>query len=240
MVKKDRRLAVVVNNKTIVSLKILCERLLFKVFQDMTHTVALGHHITLVEAVGGDFDGDILNDFEAETLQSDTLDGIVGQEPHLANTKLTEDFRANAIIPLVGVETKMHIGIHSVHTFFLEFVSLDFVEQTNAPALLVHIEEDALASLVNLLHCGVELVATVATETTKNVARSARRMYAHEDWLVGLPSTLDKCRMFEAIAQLTEYSHLKLSVFGGHHHFGAALSGGLGFQAIGNQIRDHR
>jgi hypothetical protein len=49
LVKKDRRLAVEVNNKTIISLKILCSQQLFKIFQDMSHSVALGHHITLVE-----------------------------------------------------------------------------------------------------------------------------------------------------------------------------------------------
>ena len=132
----------------------------------------------------------------------------------------------------------MHIGIHSVHTFLLEFVSLYLVEQSDAPALLIHIEKDTLARLVDLLHSGVELVAAVATVTAKNVARGARRMYTHEDWLVGVPSAFHKCRMFEAVAQLTEYSHLKLSVFGGHHHFGAALHSGFGFQTVGNEVFD--
>ena len=58
--------------------------LLFQM-QGMTHAFLLGLQVAVVVFVGGDFYGDILDDFQAIGLETYTLGGVVGHEAHFVD-----------------------------------------------------------------------------------------------------------------------------------------------------------
>lgn len=58
--------------------------LLFQM-QGMTHAFLLGLQVAVVVFVGGDFDGDVLDDFQTVGFEADTLGGVVGHEAHFVD-----------------------------------------------------------------------------------------------------------------------------------------------------------
>ena len=42
-------------------------------------------------------------------------------------------------IPLIHRKTQVEVGLYGIHSFFLQFVGPEFIHQTDASALLVHI-----------------------------------------------------------------------------------------------------
>ena len=81
----------------------------------------------------------IVNDLQTVTDQSHSFFGIVGQQAQLGYTQVPEDLRAYTIITLVGLKAQVQVGLYGIHSFFLQFVGPEFIHQTDASALLVHI-----------------------------------------------------------------------------------------------------
>ena len=195
---------------------------LFQVEQ-VTHTVLLGLEIAEVILVGSNLDGHILDNLQTVGLETHSLDGVVGQQSHLVDSQMAQHLCSTTIVSLVGLESKMYIGVDSVKTFFLELIGCDLVHKTNAATLLLHVYQHTLTFFLDGLHSLVELFAAVAALGTEDVARHAGGVYSHQHWLVFLPLALDERQVLQTIALLTEGDEFEVSVFRRHVYLFANL-----------------
>ena len=90
----------------------------------VAHPLLFCHEVALVVGVGLHLDGHVLHDFQSVGFESNALDGVVRQQTYLAHSELAQDLCADAVLPLVGAEAQMHVGLHGVVALFLEFVGL--------------------------------------------------------------------------------------------------------------------
>ena len=56
----------------------------------MPHALLLSLQVAEVVLVGGDFGGHVLYNLQAVGLEAYTLHGVVGHQPHLVDTKVTQ------------------------------------------------------------------------------------------------------------------------------------------------------
>src|SRR5204863_4477123 len=75
-------------------------------------------------------------------LQPDQLAGIVGENPDGRQTEVQQDLRADTIIAQVGLEPQLLVGRDGVAPGVLELVRLQLVEEPDATALLVEVNDD--------------------------------------------------------------------------------------------------
>ena len=139
----------------------------------MPHAFLLRLDIELVVLVRFDLDRHVLHDLQAEALQTDTLHRVVGHQTHLRDTQFTEDLRTHTIITLVRLESEVDIRIHRVIALLLKLIGTYFVHQTDATALLVHVDKDTLTLLFDSLHRHLQLLAALAAEGSEDIARGA-------------------------------------------------------------------
>ena len=116
-------------------------------FQDVPHPLLLRFQITNIVFVGLNHDGDPLGDGDAVSLQTHNLFGVVGHQAHLPDTQIYQDLRANAIIPQIRLEAQLDIGIHRIHPALLKLIGPDLIDQPDATAFLMHVNNDTLAFL---------------------------------------------------------------------------------------------
>ena len=77
-----------------------------------------------------------------------------------------------------------------------------FVHQSDATALLIHIEHHSPPLFIHHLHRAVQLCAAVALARAENVAGDARRMHPHEHIIALVPLALAEHQMGESIVEL--------------------------------------
>ena len=78
---------------------------------------------------------------ESVALEADELARIVGHHPDRGEPEVAEDLRADAVVPEVGREAEPLVGLHRVGARVLQRVGAELVEQPDAPALLVEIDD---------------------------------------------------------------------------------------------------
>ena len=204
----------------------------------MPHTIPLGSQILNVVTVGRHLDGYIFYDLQAVCFQTDTLSRIVGHQPHLMDMEMTKHLRATTIIALVGLEAKVDIGIYGVHTLLLKLIGSNLVHQADTPTLLLHINDDALAFLLDHLHGLVELLATVATHAAQDITGCTGRVDTHEDGLVVLPFSLDERHMLQTVAGLAERDQTEMTIGGWEINLLTDFYAGFFAETIGDKVLD--
>ena len=132
----------------------------------------------------------------------------------------------------------MYVGINGIVALLLQFVSRNFVHQADTSTLLLHVNKHAATFFFYKLQSVMQLIATVATHASDDVARSARRVNAHQHRVVIRPFAFGKGKMFEPITDLPERRKLKMSVFGRHINGVSHFNKRFGFQPIGYHIFD--
>ena len=152
----------------------------------MPHLQALGLEVVAILTVGGDLQRNPLHHIKAVTFQADDLLGVVGHEAHLPDPQVPEDLGPDAVVPQIRLEAQGLVGLHGVGALVLEFVGPEFVDQADAPALLVHVENDAMAFAFHQLHGGLQLVAAVAPEGVKHIAGDTFGVDPHQDGFLGV------------------------------------------------------
>ena len=132
----------------------------------------------------------------------------------------------------------MDVGLDGVESLLLKFVGGNLVHQTDAATLLLHIDDHALALLLNHLKRLVQLLAAVAAQRAEDVASGAAGMDANQHGFVLSPLTLDKCHVFQSVAFLSERYQLEMTIAGRHIHTAANLDERLLLQPVGYQVPD--
>ena len=156
----------------------------------------------------------------------------------MADAQLADDARTHAVVAFVGLETQPEVGVYGVQTLVLQFVGVDLVAEPDAAPLLVEIDDGAFALLLDHLHRAVQLLAAVAAVRTEDVARDARRVYAHQHGFVLRPLPFRQGHVLHAVRLLTERRNAEIAPLRRQGHGHALLDDRLLFEAVGDQRGD--
>src|SRR5690554_7294184 len=97
--------------------------LVLKKVQIVPHPGFLGMHIILIIGIGLHLYGNVLNNLQSITFESNSLNGIIGHQTHFTHPQLSQNLSTHTIVALIGLKTQFNIGIHGIQAFFLKFVS---------------------------------------------------------------------------------------------------------------------
>src|SRR6266436_5810761 len=118
--------------------------------------------IFFVVRIGFGPDRHLLDHFQTVTLQADNFFRIIGEEPELPHTQIEKNLCAQAVIAQVSCVTEFRIGLYSVESFLLQLVSVNLRCQSNTAPLLSHVNQNALAFLLDLPQGRVQLISAIA------------------------------------------------------------------------------
>ena len=107
-------------------------------------------------------DGDLFDDLEFVSVESDDLAGVVGHEADFPHPEVVEDLGAHAVVAQVGAEAEAFVRLDGVESLFLEFVGADLVGEADAASFLAHVDEHTAADFLDLGEGAVELAAAIA------------------------------------------------------------------------------
>ena len=81
---------------------------------------------------------------------------------------------------MVGLETEFDVSFYRVESAILQLVGAQLIEQSDASAFLVLVDQQSASLLRNLIERQLELRTAIAAQTVEHVAREALRMDAHQ------------------------------------------------------------
>lgn len=196
-----------------------------------------GFEIAGVVFVGLLFDGDLLDDFEVMAFESDDLSGVVGHQADFADAEIGDDLGADAVVAQVHGEAELEIGFDGIETLLLEFVGFDFAMKTNAASFVTtHVDDDAGALLLNTLHGGMELTATVTAARGENVAREALAVDANEGGGVWVDLPFDEGDVMGVVQDTAVKVQAEAAEVGGHVDFLHFFNQTFATTAIGDEV----
>src|SRR5918995_3569310 len=150
----------------------------------VTHPVPLGQQVGQVVVVRVWRERYPLGDLDPVVLEVAHLLGVVGQQPDLTDPEVPEDLGRRAVVPGVGRQSEIQVGVHGVAPALLELVGLQLGHQPDAAALVpAQVDDDATALSHDPVHRLVELRTTVAAAAAEDVAGQALRVHPGEDRL---------------------------------------------------------
>src|SRR5689334_12879907 len=103
-----------------------------------------------------------LGDLDPVTLEALDFLWIVGEQIDALDAEVAQHLRRNPVVAAVVLEAELKIRLYRIEPLVLQRVGANLVRQTDATALLVHVQQHTLAGLVDALQGGGQLLATVA------------------------------------------------------------------------------
>src|SRR6202048_5398025 len=94
---------------------------------------------------------------------------IVGQQPHARTAEHLQHANGDAIVTLVILKTQNSIGIDRVETSLLQRVGTDLVRKPEPASLLLKVENDSAAMLLELLQRHAQLIAPITAGRATHV-----------------------------------------------------------------------
>ena len=143
---------------------------------------------------------------------------------------------AHAVITQVGSKAQANVSLYGIKALVLQCVSTDFVGQTNATALLTHINNSAAAFLFNHLQCGCQLIAAVAAQAAEGITGQALAVYTHEYILFTGNITLDNSNMAKVIQIVFVCNNAEIAVFSRQSSFSSTMHHFFVCLAISNKL----
>src|SRR5918993_4922420 len=159
---------------------------LLELLEDVVQLLPLRLEVALVVAVGLHLDGDALGYLQPEAPQAHDFRKIVGKETYALQVEVFEDLGSDPVVPEVGGETELLVGLDRVHALILEVVGPHLVEEPDTPTFLLHVGDHAFAFLRDAPHRSLKLLAAVAAQGVQSVACQARRVDPDEDIVLAL------------------------------------------------------
>lgn len=191
-----------------------------------------------VVGIRGDHDRHVFHDLDAVPFQSGPFLRVVGHQADIPYTEVMQDARPHAVIPLVGLEAQLQVRFHRIQPFVLQLISLDFVEQPDASALLIQINDHPLTGFFDHLHRLMQLRPAIAATRSEDIPRRARRVHPHQNRLVFGPFALDEGHMFQPVAFLTIDDDIEIAPLGRQGSPRPPFDDRLLPETIGDQIGD--
>src|SRR5690554_8216937 len=86
----------------------------------------------------------------------------------------------HAVVPQISSESQLLVRLYRVCTLILQMVGPDLVQQTNTPAFLTQIQQNATAFTGNISQRFFQLVATITAHAIQGITRSEERRVGKE------------------------------------------------------------
>ena len=134
---------------------------------------------------GFDFDGHAFDYLKARFFEGLQFLGVVRQNPDLAKSEVEQDLGALLVFAGVDGETKLFVGFDGVGAFVLQGVGPYFIDDPDAAAFLLLIDDGSAPFGFDHFHRLVELRPAIAFDRTKNISGQALRMDADKRGNVG-------------------------------------------------------
>ena len=109
-----------------------------------------------------DFERDALDDFESGLSQRLDLRRVVRHHAYGAQSESEQDFSALLVTAHIGRETESLVSFDCVGALVLLRGSANLVDDADAAAFLLLVDDGAVSFLLDEFHCSLELAATVA------------------------------------------------------------------------------
>ena len=113
--------------------------------------------------IGLGADWHLLNHFETVPLQADNLLGVVCEKPELPYAKVEKDLCAEPVIAQIAGIAEFGIRLDGVKALLLQLVGMNFCRQPDAASFLTHVNQDAIAFLLDLSKRGMQLISAIAS-----------------------------------------------------------------------------
>ena len=202
----------------------------------MSHLVLLGLEVETVDLIRFDDDRNGFHNLDAVTEQSGALGGVVGDEAQTGGVLVAQDLRSDTIVALIGLEAELDVGLHGVAPQLLQMVRPQFVHQSDATTLLVHVEHHSPTLFIHHLHRAVKLSAAVALARAEDVAGDARRMHPHEHIITLVPLALAEYQVGESVVELGVGNQFEVAPLRRQIYLLLLTDEGFCFNTIGDKI----
>ena len=116
------------------------------------------------------------------------------------------------------MEPQGKIGFQRIHALLLKLIGTQLVDQTDAPAFLPHIKQDAPAFFFDLCHGGGQLLAAIATQRTKCISCQAFRVDAAQNILSIANVTFYQCNVMLSVQAAHKTISSEGAILGGQVH----------------------
>src|SRR4029450_3834625 len=119
--------------------------------------------IFFVVRIGFRPDRHLLDHFQTVALQADNFLRVICEESEPSHAEIEKNLCAEPVIAQVSCVSKFRVGFYGIESFLLQLVSVDFCRQSDTAALLSHVNQNALAFLLDLPQCRVHLISAIAS-----------------------------------------------------------------------------
>ncbi|ESQ02624.1 GTP cyclohydrolase/3,4-dihydroxy-2-butanone 4-phosphate synthase bi-functional protein [Streptomyces sp. PVA_94-07] len=178
-------------------------------------------------------------DPQAVPGQGGGLVGVVGEQAQAADAEVGEDLRAGRVVPGVGGQPQLGVGVQGVPAQLLQFVGPELGEQADAaPLVAAEVDDDAPAVLDDAVHGLLELRAAVAALRVEDVAGQALGVEPHQDVLAVAEVAVDEGDVLDAVDRGAVTVGGEVAGGGGQPDGGLAADGRLAAAAVGDQVLD--
>src|SRR5512132_2056224 len=174
--------------------------------------------IFFVVRIGFGPDRHLLDHFQTVALEPDNFFRVICEEPELSHTQIEKNLCAEPVIAQVSCVSEIRVGLYGVESFLLQLVSVDFCRQPDTAALLSHINQNALAFLVELPQRGVPLIPGIAPARRENCASETLAVHAHQRRFVLVDPTFHERKMVMPIELGAIQMQIEIAVVGGHFY----------------------
>src|SRR3954453_20248491 len=208
------------------------------VMQLVAQLRSLRLEVAAILRVRRNLDRHLLDDAEAEPLDSGHLLRVVRQDADRAESEVGENLASDAVLAKIRGEAELEVGLHGVEPGLLQLVGLALVQEADPAPLLRHVEKHSARLLGDPLERELQLLAAVAAKRMEDVAGQAPRVDAHEHVLLAVDVALDESDVVLARKRLTEGDGREVPVRRREPHGGHALDQLLRLAAVLDQVFD--
>src|SRR4051794_348297 len=133
--------------------------------EQMAHPLSLRAQVALVVRIRDRLERHAFDDLEPEAFEAAALRRVVGHQAHRRDAEVDEDLRADAVLPAVGGQSELQVGVDGVVALVLQSIGADLVADADAaPLVTTQVDDGAEVLLGHLLHRRRELRSAVATQ----------------------------------------------------------------------------
>jgi hypothetical protein len=163
----------------------------------MTHLLALCFEIVPAGFVGAGDTGNALGDHHARGFQSTHFVGIIREQADRIHSQMPQDGAWQMVTSQVALEAKLLVGLDGIGAVILELIGTDLVHESDAPAFLQFIDDQAAPFAGYFFQSDLELSAAIAAQAVKDVAGEALGMNSHKrSWPLMPDVSHDECDRF--------------------------------------------
>ena len=171
-------------------------------------------------------------------FERDELSRIVGQQANPPDSEVPQNLGADAVFALVGAESEVGVRIHGVEPLVLGGVGTQLVDEADAPALLVQVEQDSRALLSDPGERRIELGTAVAPHRAEDFTGETLAVDAHQDGRVRAGFSHLQNQVFRSVKGVLVGDGPERTEPRGENRRGQPANEGLGPEPVADQIGD--